>query len=548
MHKKNILSSALFILIVITGATLRFYNLNWDLGNFFHPDERNIANAVSRISFFNQLNPQFFAYGGLLIYLDRALGELLFFVTKNHDWVSNWAHINIVGRFLGAFFSTLTIPIFFFLTKKITHSTTAAYHATIISACTVGFIQTSHFGITENLLTLLVSLIALFSLKLYESPTIRAYIFLAIFCGLAVATKTTGITFLIIPAATMILITVRNKQYIRTASHGFLFTIVACLIFFIFSPYTLLDYPHFSESMRYESGVALGTLPVPYTLQFTNTTPYLYQLKNFFWQLGPIALISYFGFLLFAVEGILKKKPLHIIFLLFPLIYFLYVGTWHTKFIRFMMPTLPFLIVFASFGLMWLQRKWGTIGKIIVSIFLGITVFWSLAFFSIYLRPQTRVVASEWIYSNIPKDSKLLTEQWDDGLPIPLRDHPTSTYIGEQLIMYDTDSEAKMNYLADKLASYDYIILNSRRLYGTLIYLPNKYPLTSQYYEHLFNESLGYKQVKEFSSYPQLFGLIINDDSSEETFQVYEHPKVIIFKNEKRYSKEKLFMILENKN
>ena len=46
LEKKN---SFLFIIIVILAAVLRFYNLDWDNGQMFHPDERNIANAVVKI-------------------------------------------------------------------------------------------------------------------------------------------------------------------------------------------------------------------------------------------------------------------------------------------------------------------------------------------------------------------------------------------------------------------------------------------------------------------------------------------------------------------
>jgi hypothetical protein len=38
--------------------------------------------------------------------------------------------------------------------------------------------------------------------------------------------------------------------------------------------------------------------------------------------------------------------------------------------------------------------------------------------------------------------------------------------------------------------------------------------------------------------------LTINDDSSEETFQVYDHPKVIIFKNVASFNMQQLTRIL----
>ena len=97
----------LLLFIIITGASLRFYNLNWDQGNFFHPDERNIAAAVSRLSFFDQLNPKFFAYGSFPIYLTRALGEMIAFLSQNQDWIHDWERINLVSRGLSAFTSSL---------------------------------------------------------------------------------------------------------------------------------------------------------------------------------------------------------------------------------------------------------------------------------------------------------------------------------------------------------------------------------------------------------------------------------------------------------
>ena len=49
----------MIILILLIGALLRFTNLNWDSYQAFHPDERNIAWAVTRIHWFDELNPKF---------------------------------------------------------------------------------------------------------------------------------------------------------------------------------------------------------------------------------------------------------------------------------------------------------------------------------------------------------------------------------------------------------------------------------------------------------------------------------------------------------
>ena len=73
----------LLAVILAAGAALRFYGQNWDGGHWLHPDERqiyfialglrwpdNLAQALSPAS---PLNPRFFAYGSLPIYLVLSL-------------------------------------------------------------------------------------------------------------------------------------------------------------------------------------------------------------------------------------------------------------------------------------------------------------------------------------------------------------------------------------------------------------------------------------------------------------------------------------------
>ncbi len=545
MHifKKHKLTIFIFLLTLV-GGTLRFYNLSWDNGNFFHPDERNIANAVSRIKFFNQLNPDFFAYGGFLIYLYRATGELLVKLTHNTSWIYDWGNINIIGRFYSALFSTITIPVIFILTKNIFNKR-IAITASLLTAFTASFIQTAHFGITENFLVLISILICVCAIKMVKTGKLKYYILCAFFVGLGTATKTTALSLIIFPfTAHTLNIAKVPYNFIKRILFIIIFMIVGLFIFSIFSPYTFLKWEKFMESMRYESGVALGTLPVPYTLQFTNTIPYLFQIKNFLWQMGPISYLFIPSIILLIWDIIKTKNHKLIVLLSFPLIYFLYAGTWHTKFIRFMLPAMPFIIIILSYFLFVLSSKIKKWGKIFLFFSIFSTIIWGLAFFSIYTREQTRITASIWIYQNIPNGSKILGEHWDDGLPISLQSYNPGIYNIEQLTIYEPDNAEKVNYLAEKLSEGDYIVLNSRRLYGTLINLPDKYPITGKYYKLLFSNKLGYEKIKEIKSYPSIFGFEINDDASEETFQVYDHPKVIIFKNTNNFPPVKIKEIL----
>lgn len=533
-------------LLTVFGGLLRFYNLNWDQGHYFHPDERNINAAVSRIHFFDDLDPEFFAYGSLPIYVYRVAGEVVALVSGDPTWVAAWGKINVVGRFFSALVSVLTIPAIYLLTVTWFSSVRAALYAATVATFAASLIQTAHFAITESLLTLLTVLAAYCSYRIYRRPVLASSLVCGLVIGVAVATKMSALLLLVYPLTAHFLVLLRKPlnfaSLTRTTLYLFDLLAVVLLCVVLFAPYTFLRWDIFRESMRYESGVAMGRLMVPYTLQFVRTTPYLFQLANLVWQLGPVALASIMGLVMLPWMTSRLSVTYFVLFLSFPLVYFLFVGAWHTKFIRFMVPILPFLIIGAGILLDFVSTRWRRVGRLIVFVLLLLSALWGLAFFSIYTREQTRISASAWIYEHVPDGSLVLREHWDDGLPLPLTsDSPESHgYQLESLTIYEPDDERKLEYYSDRLSQGDYLVINSRRLYGTLLYMDDRYPITSRYYRLLFAGNLGYVKVAEFSSYPSLLGFTINDDASEETFQVYDHPKVMIFENRGRLRKDEL--------
>lgn len=529
--------------LLLTGAYFRFQNLNWDQGLLFHPDERNIASAVSKIQFFEKLNPEFFAYGGFTIYLIRATADILNFLTQDPNWGYEWGKINLIARTYSATFSLLTLIPLYLLAKNIFGKTTGFIASSFYALC-VSSIQTAHFGVTESLLTLQGVLIMYVSIKIYEHPELRRYLILGALLGISAATKTSGL-ILIIPLVAVFITKAFGKRYFIDQTANLVLSLTLALtLFVVFSPYTFLSWGKFLESMRYESGVVSGTLPVPYTLQFQNTSAYLFQIENFFWQLGPVTLFCLIGYFFMILYFIKSKDKKVLILLILPTIYFLYLGSWYTKFIRYMVPIIPFLLIFASFFITSLKQINVKFFYLIFFFLTCATFFWTIAFSSVYSNPQTRVAASKWIYENIPPGSSIYTEHWDDGLPVPVDGWSPSVYKTTALEIYQPDDEGKLTYYSEKLSSGEYIVINSRRLYGTLTELTEKYPLTSKYYQLLFSEKLGYRKIGEFSSYPQVLGFEINDDSSEETFQVYDHPKVLIFRNEGRFTFSQIEEIL----
>lgn len=531
------------LIIFAVGALLRFTNVNWDSYQAFHPDERNIAWAVTRIHWFDELNPKFFAYGGLPIYLYKILSDGVARATGDLTWTTEWGKIAVVGRFVSAVLSSISILLI--------HLVGSRYFSPaigLVSAYFLAFspwaIREAHFAITETMLVFFLIPLLLASHRILTTKKLHTLYFFCsiagILSGFALGAKTISLLFLIIPLLSIWL----NSNTIR---HRISMTLILLFFsgtyFLMTSPYTIIDYKHFMESMKYETGVALGRFSVPYTLQFTNTIPYLYQIQTMLWQSGPVAILGLAGMAILAVY----RKRTSFLFLIFPLLYFLWSGSWYAKFSRYTVPFLPFATLAAAWLMVFVfqkfsKKKFHLYICIFVYLLIGVShALWGLANWTIYLGPQTRIEASQWIYTHVPTGAKLLTEHWNDGLPVDIDGAKNSSdYPRELLAVYDTDTDEKVSTMADQLDAADYIILSTRRMWATLPSLTETYPATSRFYTLLLSSQLGYTEVATFTRYPSLFGITINDDTPEESIQVFDHPTVRIFQNDHKLSKEEM--------
>ena len=156
---------------------------------------------------------------------------------------------------------------------------------------------------------------------------------------------------------------------------------------------------------------------------------------------------------------------------------------------------------------------------------------------------------------------------WDDGLPVRIDGYDGFAGIyepGLNFDMYEDDNPNKLARFYDILDHTEYIFFSSSRQWGTLPRIPERFPMSSEYYRHLlgcppehsiewcynvagegdFEGALGFDLVKVFQSNPSLGAFSINDQASEEAFTVYDHPKVFIFKKSDDYDPEKVRQLL----
>ena len=91
-----------------------------------------------------------------------------------------------------------------------------------------------------------------------------------------------------------------------------------------------------------------------------------------------------------------------------------------------------------------------------------------------------------------------------------------------QLPVFAPDTREKLDQMIRGLIQADYIVVSSNRTHGVIRQLPARYPMTGEYYRHLFEGTLGFSPVRTFTHFPRLFGWEIDDSAAEEQFIVFD--------------------------
>ena len=549
-------------IIVFLAICLRFYGIHWDSGYHFHPDERMLIMVADRIHFFSQLNPDFFNYGSLPIYILKGVSQLIDWVFKTS--LANYDGMLTVGRAISAITDTGVVLLCYHIALSLFKKKEIALWSAFLYAIAFFAIQNSHFFVVDVYLNFFITAHLYLLIIYHNNPTWKKIIIICAAYAAALTTKVSAIIFL--PLVVFALVMPQHepatlweaikKFFIKLVTHKpnkiihvILFFIITIILSFIFMPYGFIERERFINDVMAQVRMNSDAYVFPYTLQYVGTTPYLYYLKNIMlWGLGPIiSLFVIIGFI-FLCNRILKeiiKKPSHIFtlnvfFFLFYLLYFLIIGKSAVKFMRYMLLMYPFFCILAGYAVYTVYEKteWMKAHTKAISIALiTITLIWSLAFVSIYSRTSTRIRATQWINQFLPSGTTIAVEHWDDRVPI----FDPGKYKYVELTLYDQpDDRFKWMRIDDKLNQADYIVIASNRLYTPLQRLRDCekykfcYPYTARYYEDLFSGKRGFVQIAQFTSYPRFsflgIPLSIIDDNADESFTVYDHPKILIFK------------------
>jgi len=541
------------------------------------------------------LNPtnigfQFFVYGTFPLTINKIFAYLV-------D-TDSYNGLTILGRFLSAL-ADLTVVYFVYKVTELVQgkNKTLKYWAAFFYAISVLPIQLSHFYAVDSFLNLFMFGSFYQMLRIDHDPLrqsvsevsrpLQRIILSAVFFGIAIGCKITAI--FILPLNLILLIKTgftslssRANPDVRRGSVAIplpigqfilkvvLFSILYLLISYISvriaNPYYFENPAFFNPEINkiFMSSIqSLKLLTIkdinsyyPPMIQWLSKDSITFSIvNNTFFGLGLAqAIITLIGVILLVSQGIKKllAKSLFIdnklitllVMILWVTGFFIYQSFQATPTLRYFIIIYPFFAIFAAFGINYCFSILKDIVKskaiLTTSYFILTTIFlvWPLMFSSIYMTKNSRVAASEWIFKNIPNNSLILSEYWDDALPMSMIDSYGKQFRGEALTVFDPDTPEKWTKINQQLNQADYYILSSNRAWGSIPLVPEKYPQGSKFYQDFFAEKLGYRKIKEFTSYPSLrwLGIPIDfpDQWSDEAFTVYDHPKVMIYVNKSK--------------
>lgn len=574
MNKRYLI---IFIVIFCIGSFIRLYPNNWDEGAHLHPDERFLTMVGNKMeipknihTYFSQtespFNPanldfSFFVYGILPLTLTKFMAILLS--------MDNYELFTLLGRSVSAFLDILTL----FLVYKIVIFMEKKYHLPLYSGLLSTFayaffvlpVQLSHF-FTVDMFVQFFLLLAFYLLLRFRHRQSAFFILLGgVFFGLSLASKISAIfilpLFLVIMSVAIffpIHYGITSQHFLRAFWYGLkhsftrkAFLLTGFLLLFFFTTYFSLRLANpyifaspsllqpflsadFFQDIQTLKSFDNPDAAFPPSVQWVNKLPIIFSLVN----LSLFGVGIFFSITIAIGIFLLLKKYQHLdlFFIIFWCVcFFLYQSTQFVKTMRYFLILYPFMAIFSGVALAYFYQR---LHRGVFFLILFLCLLWPIAFYSIYLHPQTRVSASHWIYNKIPQDKIILIEHWDDPLPLSIKNPLMKNYRTEQLPIFYSDDESKWKEMNSLLASGEFLILSSNRGWGSISSVPERYPKMNVYYKQLLTDTHpDFKLIRKFTSYPSFsylgIPISIPDELSDEAFTVYDHPTVMIF--QKRY-------------
>jgi len=345
-----------FILIVLLALFLRLWRLDYgqELPYLAHTDEPTQYNPAINMIKTGDLNPHFFNYPSLTIYIDAAVMYVGYWVGRLFGAFKSMANLQpirtaqmavgvvgtpqmlLLGRATTAVIGTLTIIPVYLLTRSLAERRWVPLASAAMLALSTAHIRFSHYMTVDAIATFFaVSSVAACTLAL--TKTRKWLLWLAAISGGLAASSKYNYAVLALPVALVTLVDPSlwvDDKIKRLWTSGLLF----CLTFLLASPFVLLDYAEASRDIAHEMRhYATGHLG-------HTGNSFLWYLE-YLWKENPFAL-------LLGVPGLVaaawRRRRAAIPFVVAAVTYYVLIGRQVVHFDRNALPVLVLLHVGAG--------------------------------------------------------------------------------------------------------------------------------------------------------------------------------------------------------
>ena len=546
------------LLVAIVLATLLVWvqGAQWGHPYAFHSDEiRYLSRVVEHPSV-----PIWTVYGRWPIYFQRVAA-----------WLTGRPASDLVlARVLSALVSAAALMAVARAAALLNGWRSAFVALSLIAGAPV-VVQSAHFFITDVWLYAFVASALLFCFRVVERGGWVDSVAIGLCWGIAAGSKLSGVFLL--PA--VVLAHILRRQPHRARRLAAVCAIAAGVTLVGQPTLWLHGLPAYLQQgeLLVHLEVAAGTYLPAYTLQFANTSAWTYYWSPLLlWGAAPLLLAagSVGGMVALwhvarhfrGAGGDRAPDRLLIALVVFATFYLMSAGQ-YSKYVRYVLPLLPPLAVLGGWGLSTFARRFNPRAQVAaLGMIAAVGYLPGLAVAQMYTRPDTRLQAADWVGDHIPGRSVICHEP-DVGYAVPpiglggpaygatatrdytgilldwgllynasdyLRQHQAAP-ISESPDLQALRTQAQQRAQIESwLAQCDWIIL-SDRFADQYLPLPEDFQAISSLYDDLLSHRRAdFVQAAEFRSLPGLWGVSVDDRSSELTFRSFDHPTIWIFR------------------
>jgi hypothetical protein len=421
------------LILVITMLALAFGLRVWGIGfglpYAYHPDEPTYVSQALNLGvgiIGRQPNPTglsnilFGEYAGYYL-AGRLTGIFPSTAAFEQAYRADPSVFLLLGRLTSALLGTLTVLVVYWIGTRLNRRVVGWLAALFL---TIAFlhVRDSHYGVPDIATTFFVSLAVLFCVIASQKHSNRYLGLAAAATGYAIATK-----WSVWPIGFPLLIAFGYQLWWR-ARHTttpilrqLLFGLAVALCFLagfavggfelFIKPATYLEYA-LREARAGEAG--------GFGLWQIDTVPgWEFYLKTLLYGLDAILLIlGGVGLVRRAILAITRREVTNVLLIVFPLIYFVVMGSTQHYFARYALPLVPFIIVGAAEAVIlvydWLVAKNRRLARSVTTLLvvaaLIMPLLKSIRHDILLTQSDTRTIAKDWIEANIPAGAKIAAD------------------------------------------------------------------------------------------------------------------------------------------